>query len=61
MGGPHTEVGLKPQLSHRGGVTKEEEKKSFRSAAQTTDLIPLIGLVNPASMEYLNGQQVFPN
>ena len=26
MGGPHTEVELKAQLSPRGGATKEKEK-----------------------------------
>ena len=35
--GPHTEVGLKPQLSPRGGATKKEEQKSFSAAAQTID------------------------
>ena len=35
--GPHTEVGLKPKLSLRGRVTKEEEQKSFHAAAQTED------------------------
>ena len=37
VGGPHAEVGLKPQLSPRGGATKEEEQKSFHAAAQTAD------------------------
>ena len=37
VGGPHAEVGLKPQLGPRGGVTKEEEQKSFCAAAQTAD------------------------
>ena len=34
---PHTEVGLKPQLSCRGGAAKEEERKSFCAAAQAMD------------------------
>ena len=33
-GGAHAEVGLKPKLSTRGGVTKEEEWKSLHAAAQ---------------------------
>lgn len=34
--GPHTQVGLKPELSPRGGVTKEEEQKSFCEVEQAT-------------------------
>ena len=37
VGGPHTEVELKPQLSPRGMATKEEEQKYCHAAAQTTD------------------------
>ena len=40
VGGTHTEVGLKPQLSPRGNATKEEELKSLLEAAGTTDLHP---------------------
>ena len=36
-GGPHSEVGLKPQLSCSGEVTKEDEQKSFHAATQMTD------------------------
>lgn len=36
-GGPRTEVGLKPQLSFRGGATKEEEQKLFDAPARTAD------------------------
>ena len=34
--GPHTQVGLKPELSPRGGVTKKEEQKSFCAVAKAT-------------------------
>jgi len=29
MDDPHAEVGIKPQLSPRGGVAKEEDQKPF--------------------------------
>ena len=38
MGGTHAEVGLKPHLSLKGHVTKEEELKSHLVAVQTTKL-----------------------
>ena len=38
MGGPHSEVGLKQQLSPRGSVTKEEELKSLLVAVQIAEL-----------------------
>ena len=34
----HPEVGMKPQLSPRGHVTKEEELKSLLAAVQTAEL-----------------------
>ena len=34
--GPHTQVGLIPELSPRGGMTKEEEQKSFWAVAKAT-------------------------
>ena len=34
---PHTEMGLKPQLSPRGCVTKEEKLKSLLTAVHTED------------------------
>ena len=37
VGGSHAKVRLRPQLSPRGRVTKEEEQKSFHAAAQTAD------------------------
>ena len=39
VGGPHAEVGLKPQLNLRGHATKEEELKSL-TAVQIADLHP---------------------
>ena len=44
----------------RGRASKEQEQKSSHAAAQATDWIPVTSLVNTASMEYLNGQWVFP-
>ena len=35
VGGPHAEVGLKPQLSPRGHAAKEEKLKSLLTAGQT--------------------------
>ena len=40
MGDPHADVELKPKLSPRGCVTKEEELKSLLETVQTTDLHP---------------------
>ncbi|XP_059972986.1 short coiled-coil protein-like [Mesoplodon densirostris] len=37
VGGPHAEVGLKPQPSPRGQRTKEEKLKSLLTVAQTVD------------------------
>ena len=36
-GTAHSEVGLKPKLSLRGGVTKEDEQKSFCESEQAVD------------------------
>ena len=38
VGGPHAEVGLKPQLSTRGHETKEKKMKSLLTAVQTMNL-----------------------
>ena len=59
-GDPHAEVGPEQKLTPRGCVTKEEKRKSLCAVAQTTDKIPMIGLVNSGSVEYMNGQQVLP-
>ena len=39
MDNPHAELGIKPQLSSRGRVTKKEDqkKKKFPLAVQATD------------------------
>ena len=49
--GPHTEMGSKPKLNPRATVAKEEDWKSLRASAQDTDEIPVIGLLNPASVK----------
>ena len=36
-GGTHVEVGPKPNLSIKGGATKEEEQKYFHAAAEAAD------------------------
>ena len=38
VGGPHAEVGLKPQLRHRSCETKENELKPLLTTVQIADL-----------------------
>ena len=58
MGGSHTEVELKPQLSSRARATKEEEVKSLLMTAQTTELHPRDWLCKLSCYKHLNGQRV---
>lgn len=53
--GPHTEMGLKPKLSPRL-VPLRKRNRNLCTAAQAADEIPTTSLVNPASVEYLNGK-----
>ena len=57
-GSPHAEVWLKPKLSPRGCVTKEEELKSLLAAMNLGLNAPTTGLVNSVPAEHLNGQRV---
>ena len=50
-GGPHAEAGPKLKLNSKGSATKG---KSLHAALGAADYISAIGLVNPASVEYLN-------
>ena len=55
-----TEVGPKPKLNPRSWANKEEKGKFLSAASGAVNYIPTINLINSASVEYLNKQQVFP-
>lgn len=56
MGGPHAEMGLKPQLSSREDATKEEELKSRFMAVQIMALHSLLWLPKFSTWEHPSGQ-----
>ena len=59
-GSLHAETGPKSKLNPRSCANKEENGKSLLAASEAVDKIPATGAVNPASVEYLNRQRLFP-
>ena len=59
-GNLHAEVGPKPKLNPGSCANKEEKGKFLPAASGGVDYIPTINLMYPASVEYLNRQQIIP-
>ena len=56
----HTEVGPNPKLNPRRYVNKEEKGKFLPAASGAADEMSTVNLMYPASLEYLNRQQIIP-
>ena len=56
----HAEVGPNPKLNLRSCANKEEKGKFLPVASGAVDYISIINLMYPASVEYLNRQQIIP-
>ena len=56
----HAEEGPNTKLNPRSCVTKEEKGKFLPAASGAVDKIFTINLMYPASLEYLNRQQIIP-